>query len=220
MSNLVLNRPEYKSWEKKLKSNGVDIKNITVIGEVSRDQESIFATLIDCTLTTSEGISLPRLLILQSDGIMVIPVLNCVDDQTIYTLMVEQRRIVDGGISTEFPAGSVNALEEDPYHSAIQEIEEELGISISKAELNLLTQEPIISCSVFSSSVTYYFYFEKSVTKSFLLEMDGLETGCYHEQEHIKVKVKKMSEVASGNVNAFCLAGIKLLEKRFRKTFD
>jgi len=220
MTNLVQDSPEYRSWKMKLESNGVEIEHVNVIGEISRDEKSLFAALIDCTIRTSEGISLPRILILQSDGIMVIPVLNCVDDQTIYTLMVEQRRIADGGISTEFPAGSVNTLEADPYDSAIQETEEELGIRISKAELNLLNQEPIVSCSAFSSSVTYYFYFEKSVTKSFLSEMDGLVTGCHQEQEFIKVKVQKMSEVANGNTNAFCLAGVKLLERRFGKSFD
>jgi ADP-sugar diphosphatase len=219
MSELLNQSLEFKSWKKKLVSNGVELENVSVIGEISRDKKTLFAALIDCVINTPEGDKVPRLLVLQSDGIMIIPLFRCDEDNTFYTLMVEQRRIADGGNNMEFPAGAVNVPGEDPYEMAVQEIKEELGLTIERKELIILNQKPIISCAAFSSSSTDYFYFERNVSKSFLLEMDGRVTGCHLDQEYIKVRLQKMSDVAKNNSNALCLAAIKLLEQNRGEIF-
>ena len=99
MSQLVFDSPKFKNWKRNLESNGITIDQIEVIGEISRNGTSLFTALLDCQLMTPEGITMPRSVVLQGDGAIVIPVLNCVEDQTVYTLMVEQRRVVDGSFS-------------------------------------------------------------------------------------------------------------------------
>ena len=99
MSQLVFDSPKYKSWKRNIESHGITLDQIEVIGEISRNGTSLFTALLDCQLTTLEGITMPRSVVLRGDGAIVIPVLNCVEDQTVYTLMVEQRRVVDGSFS-------------------------------------------------------------------------------------------------------------------------
>ena len=162
---------------------------------------------------------MPRCVVLRGDGAIAIPVLNCVEGQTVYTLMVEQRRVVDGGISTEFPAGTVEPSIEDSIIVAVQELEEELGMQVSKEELQLLYQYPLKADPSILSATFHYFYFERDVTQVFLKKIDGRETGCHEDHEYMRVKVQKLSEVSQDNVTVFSLAGLQLLENKLVKKF-
>ena len=219
MSQLVFDSPKYKSWKRNIESHGITLDQIEVIGEISSNGTSLFTALLDCQLTTPEGITMPRSVVLQGDGTIVIPVLNCVEDQTVYTLMVEQRRVVDGSFTTEFPAGTVEPSIEDSIIVAVQELEEELGMQVSTEELQLLHPYPLKADPSILSAIFHYFYFEREVTQAFLKEMDGRETGCLEDHEYIRVKVQKMSEVSQTNQATFSLAGLKLLENKLGKTF-
>jgi len=156
-------------------------------------------------------------MVLRGDGAIAIPVLSCVEGQTVYTLMVEQRREVDGRISTEFPAGTVEPTMEEPLTVAVQELEEEVGMVVSAEELQLLHPYPLKVDPSILSAIFHYFYFEREVTQAFLKEMDGRHTGCNEDHEYIRVKVQKMSEVSQKNVTVFSLAGLQLLENKLGK---
>ena len=219
MSHLVFDSPKFKNWKRNLESSGITIEQIEVFGKISRNGTSLFTALLDCQLRTHEGITIPRCVVLRGDGAIAIPVLNCVEDQTIYTLMVQQRREVDGRISTEFPAGTVEPTMEEPLTVAVQELEEELGMVVLAEELQLLNPYPLKPDPSILSAIYHYFYFEREVTKAFLNKMDGRETGCHEDHEYMRVKVQKMSEVSQTNQSTFSLAGLKLLENKLGKTF-
>ncbi len=218
MSRLVLDSSRFQNWKRSLESKGASIENINVVGEVSRDGSTLYTALIDCLLKTPEGVSIPRCVVLQGNSIVVIPVLTCSDDKTIYTLLVKQRRISDGDFTTEFPAGSLEA-DDDPLIMAIRELKEELGLTVSENELVPLNQKQIEIAPGILYAMIHYYYFERSVTRSFLEEIEGRITGCHSEFEFIHVKVLKMSEVCSNVSNTYSLAGIKLLEHKLGKVF-
>jgi len=202
-----------------LESNGIKIEKINVVGEVFRDSSTLYTALIDCVLKTPEGATISRCVLLQGNSIVVIPILKCLDDNIIYTLMVKQRRISDGNFTTEFPAGSLEA-EDNPLSTAIRELEEELGLRVSENELVPLSQKQIeIAPGILYAMIRYY-YFERAVTRSFLEEIEGRSTGCHNESEYIHVKVLKMAEVSTRISNTYSLAGIKLLENKLGKVFS
>ena len=149
---------------------------------------------------------------------VIIPVLQCDEDQTIYTLMVEQRRIADGLSLEEFAAGGVDSNTDNLKTVACQEIREELHLSISPKELISMSDFPIRVNPDFSDGRVFFFYFEKKISLSFLQNIEGRNSGRHGDHEFIKIRVRKMSEITNC-VSPSALIGLKLLEKTCKKIF-
>lgn len=216
ISNLVLNSTKFQRWKQRVEANGIVIKKIEVLANISRGQ--INTALLDCLLITPEGTEIPRFVFMGGDSVVIIPVLTCCEDNEVYTLMVNQRRIVDGDYSTEFPAGTVDLLQDDPRAMACQELREELSLTISHDELIPLTTDPVKEHPSLADGRAYFFYFTRKVPFSFLEEMDGIKTGCREDHEYISIKVVKMSEVVNCRTPS-ALIGIKLLERALNRIF-
>ena len=200
-----------------MEANGNILRKMDVLAAITRDGVHLFGALIDCQVLTPEGNELPRYILIGDDSVVVVPVLTCQDNGEIYTMMVEQRRIIDGGFSIEFPAGSVGGNEE-PRAMASQEIQEELNLSIAPGELIPLAPGPIKINPSFSGDLTHFFYFEKVVSRSFLEERDLRSTGCHEEHEYLHVRVLKMADVRN-HLTSSALIGTKLLETALNRTF-
>jgi|TARA_B100001964_G_scaffold201439_1_gene229148 8-oxo-dGTP pyrophosphatase MutT (NUDIX family) len=217
MSLNIIDHPKIQCWRKRVEANGNIIKNIEVLATISRNEASLFGAVLDCQLLTPEGVKVSRCVMVFGDSVAIIPVLTCSDDGEVYTLMVEQRRIVDGDYSREFPSGGIETGG-DPKVSACNEIREELHLTVLPKELISLKPNPIKASSSILGDLVYYYYFERNVSLSFLKEIDGRSTGCHEENEFIHVRVLKMSE-ASDVLTIAALTGIKLLEKKLGRVF-
>lgn len=218
MSHIVFNNPKFQRWKQSIEVNGNIIKSIEVLANVSRKQSNFFGALLDCQLVTPEGVEIPRCVMLHGDSAVVIPVLKCCEDEEIYTLLVEQRRIVDGDYAKEFPSGGEDFSVDDLKSIACREIKEELHLSVSPEELIPLNTTPVKMNPSLYGDLAYFFYFEREVPFSFLKEMEGLNTGCHEEYEYVRVKVQKMSEVANCMTSS-ALIGLKLLERALNRVF-
>lgn len=218
MTHIVFNNIKFKRWKQRVEANGNVIKNIEVLGIISRDQVNLRWAFLDCRLLTPDGVEIPRCVLIGGDSAAIVPVLTCRQDRETYTLMVEQRRIVDGDYTEEFPAGTIDAVTNDPKIIACQELEEELHMTVSPEELIPLNHNQVKVNPCFSDGLVSYFYFEREVSLEFLEEMNGRSTGCHEDNEYIRVKVKKMSEVVNC-VTPSALIGLKLLERALNKVF-
>jgi len=217
MSNIIVDHPKIRCWKERVEANGNTIKDLKVLAAISRNETGLFGAVLDCQLLTPEGVEVPRCVMIFGDSVAIIPVLTCSDDGNVYTLMVEQRRIVDGDYSREFPSGGIET-EGDPKVSACKEIREELHLTVLPKELIPLKPYPIKASSSIMGDLVYYYYFERTVSLSLLKEIDGQSTGCHEENEFIQVKVLKMSE-ASDESTIAALIGIKLLEKKMGRVY-
>ncbi|MDP6583156.1 MAG: hypothetical protein QF535_00770, partial [Anaerolineales bacterium] len=103
MFHPVFNNFKFKRWKHRVEANGNIIKNIDILATVSRNSSNFSLAFLDCLILTPEGVEIPRCIVIRGESIVVVPVLNCTEDNETYTLMVEQRRIFDGGYSKEFP---------------------------------------------------------------------------------------------------------------------
>ena len=216
-SNTVFKDMKYKRWKQRIEANGNIIKDIELLSGISRDGINLFAAFLDCRLLTPEGNEIPRCVVIGGDSVVIVPVLTCYEDREIYTMMVEQRRIVDGDFNKEFPAGST-VNEEDPKTIACQELKEELHLNVSPEELIPLTTDLVkMNPSVLDARV-HFFYFERQVSRSFLEEMDGCHTGCFKDHEYINVRVHKMAEVAN-ILTPSAIIGVKLVEQALNRVF-
>ena len=155
MSNSLFAHPHFERWKQRLKKNGNIINKIDVLGIVSRDCDNFFGAFLDCQLVTPEGEEISRCVLIQDDSVVIVPVLYCQDDGEIYTMMVKQRRIVDGEFSFEFPAGG-RGMTNDPRLAASQEIQEELHLNIPAEDLLPLATNSIkIIPSTFGSMADF-----------------------------------------------------------------
>ena len=216
--NLILKHSKFLQWKERIEANGNIIKKINVVGEISRDRMDFFCVLIDVILLTGENKKIPRCVLLGGESVVVVPVMTCSDDNKVYTLMVEQRRIVDGDFAVEFPAGSIDSTTDDPKTVACQEIKEELNMDVVPDELLLLSNKRVKTNPSFSDSLVYYYYFERNFSMSELKKMEGKKTGENKHNEYIRVRLKKMSEV-SMCMTSSALIGIKLLEEALGRHF-
>jgi len=214
---MVFEDDHFQCWKKRVEKNGNSFVSVDVLAEISRDGSNLFGAFLDCVLMTPEGYEIPRCVLIGDDSVVIVPVLFCEDNNEIYTLMVEQRRIIDGGLCIEFPSGGVGRSG-DVISMACQEIKEELHISITTEELIPLATDSIKINPSFSGDIVNFFYFKKYVSRSFLEEMEGKNTGCHHDFEYIKVRVYKMSDVAD-HLTSSALIGIKLLERALNQNF-
>ena len=60
MINMVFESHMFKRWKQRVESNGNVIKNIEVLGVISRDQVNLRGAFLDCRLLTPEGVEIPR----------------------------------------------------------------------------------------------------------------------------------------------------------------
>ena len=216
MSFIVFEHPNYKRWKAKVEANGNIIQHVDVLSVISRDQEHLFYAFLDCHLLTPEGDEMTRCLLLSGEGAVIIPVLTCLDDGKLYTLMVEQRRIVDGDYSLEFASGRSN--EDEPLVIACQEVQEELNITIAPEELIPLNSTPFKVNPDHTDGLASFYYFKREMSLSFLKEIDGSLAGCREEQENIRIRVCPLSEAANV-LTPSAMAGIKLLERALNQVF-
>ena len=218
MSHIVFDSPKFKRWKQRVEVSGNIIKDIKILGFVSRDHVNLFGAFLDCKLITPEGVEIPRCVVIGGDSVVIIPVLTCVEDGEIYTLLVEQRRIIDGSIIREFPSGGISHNRDDLKAVACLEVKEELHMDVTSDELIPLGSGPVMMNPSASGDLAYFFYFERKVPNSFLQKMNGLSTGCHDDHEYIMVSVQKMSEAACSCVSSL-LIGTKLLEKAMNRVF-
>jgi len=217
VSHIVQDSYKFQQWKQRIENNGSVFKKIDILGYVSRNNKDLYSAFIDCLILTPKGVEIPRCILITGDSVVIVPMLTCSDDGKIYTLMVEQRRIADGGNVIEFAAGGIE-LESDPKIAACQEIQEELHLTVSTTELIPLTNEPVQVVPSSLEGRMHFFYFEKEVSLSYLEKMNDRNSGCEEAKEYIRIKVCKMSEVVMANTPS-ALMGLKLLEHKLNRMF-
>ena len=218
MTELVLHSLKFKRWKERIESSGNHILKVDILSVVSRQAGSFYAAFLDCLLLTPEGTRIPRCVVLRGESVLVIPVLRCTDDDTLYTLMVEQRCICDGSMHVGFPAGNADEMGADFAAMACGEIKEELGLDVEPADLVPLGEEGVFINPSITDDLVRFYYFTREVSSEWLAGIDSRSTGCHGEGEFIRVRVRKISD-AAGMKTTSSLVGLRLLERALGVVF-
>lgn len=162
---------------------------------------------------------LPGICFLRGDAVSILVALHCSEDDSVYSLLVDQPRVPIGQVSTlEIPAGMLDDTSESVTGIAVQEIREECGIDIHASDLVDLTalacEDAVRSGSLPAPSIppspggcdefVRYMYLEISVTKTELDEMRDKLTGLREHGEFISLRVVPMDQLwqVSGDAKA------------------
>jgi 8-oxo-dGTP pyrophosphatase MutT (NUDIX family) len=101
-----------------------------------------------------------------------------------YLLLVKQRRICDGSLTYEHPAGMLDS-ESDAYKVAAKEVWEETGIELTQSQLVQLLDFPAYPSSGTCDEAMYYFYCEIELPKEKISSYDDQFMGEASEHERI-----------------------------------
>jgi len=193
-------------WVRRFEQSGCVIKHIRNIGEVIV-QGNVYKRLVSITFRSPEGQTIERSILLGLDAVVIVPIFF--KGENPYFVTVEQRRVVDGCLSIEFPSGGVHSSLL-PVESAREELREEAGVALPLDRLKILS-DPLKVCESSLSETVYWYY---CILEDEEIPTDGEASGVASENEHIVIRVLSYSELES--VNSFhMVSACELLRRNF-----
>jgi 8-oxo-dGTP pyrophosphatase MutT (NUDIX family) len=184
---------KYNLWKNKLQSNGLDIHRVDELYSRRNGNGEVLFSLLYTDATTPEGNKIPPICFLKGE---VVSVLICfIDAQTKekYLLLVQQRRICDGSMTYEHPAGMLDS-ESDAAAVAAREVFEETGISVEKDQLVRVNKEPFYPSTGTSDEAMYMFYCELELSAEAISSYHNQTQGLLSDHEYINTHVVAFAE--------------------------
>ncbi|MCB1159812.1 MAG: NUDIX hydrolase [Leptospiraceae bacterium] len=201
-----LNSLKYKQWLDSLIKEGNRIDKVDVLNSVHKSNgESLFG-LVKVDAITPEGKKLLPIALIRGHFVCILVCIKEKESGEEFFLLVEQRRIADGSLFYEFPAGMCDS-EADPQLVALKEMEEETGLKIQKKDLILLCEKGLHTSPGLLDEKGFFFACDLEMTTKELQSFHNRKTGAEEENEHITTKLCKEDEVLRliKNTNGYLL---------------
>ena len=173
MAEKLTNSHKYNLWKQRLEQNGLTIHRVDELYSRHNGHGEVLFSLLYTDATTPEGDKIPPLCFLKGEVVVVLVCLIDAQSGEKYLLLVRQRRICDGLLNYEHPAGMLDS-EKDPAVVAAREVWEETGIEVPAGKLKALNPEPYFPSTGTSDEAMYLFYCE--------LELSAEQIAAYHDQ--------------------------------------
>jgi 8-oxo-dGTP pyrophosphatase MutT (NUDIX family) len=208
--------PMIRNWERSLVSNDWKIESLEPLNLLARRNGSPLFALLEAHGTDPEGRAmLPYVLVRGAASVVVPECANLATGERKF-LMVLQRRVGDGSMSLEFPAGMVENGG-DPAETALRELHEETGLPealIARASLQPLWTSGLTSSPGLSDEVVHFYGITLNLDDQTFRALDGGTAGHEDEGEHIVTALRTSAEVALGVKSVLALTGLLLFERR------
>ncbi|WP_149243424.1 NUDIX domain-containing protein [Dyadobacter sp. 32] len=184
---------KYNLWRNKLLKSGLEIHDIDELYTRYNGHGEVLFSLLYTDATTPEGNKIPPICFLKGE---VVCVLICLIDSITrqkFLILVQQRRICDGSLTYEHPAGMLDS-ESDAASVAAREVFEETGIAIEKKQLIQLNKDPFYPSTGTSDEAMFLFYCELELTMEQIQSYDNQTQGMLSEHEYIHTVVVPFAE--------------------------
>jgi ADP-sugar diphosphatase len=162
---------KYRTWAGDLNTHGVQLRGLEELSTIRKRNGEILFSLVKIDATAPEGNPILPIVMLRGNFVSV---LTCLIDRVTreeFMLLVCQRRVANGAMFYEHPAGMCDS-QTDPYEVALIEVSEETGMQISRDVLHLHNEERLYSSPGLLDEAGYFFSCE--------IEMDRDEINSYH----------------------------------------
>ena len=206
------NKNNYNLWLKSINKKKIDIKKIKIISKTFRKKEDFSICSIDCTIEVKGKKTIKRFVQIEGDSVVIIPVIKIRNEKDLRTILVQQIRVPVGNKTLEFPSGRRSG--HTFKMQAINEVQEELGISIKKNNLKILNNKKIFMIPSSTFGRVQFFYFKINLKKKDINKIDKKKQGISEHGEFIKTRIFKFKDILKLN-NANILLGLFLLKQQF-----
>jgi len=194
MDQDLLQEPKISSWMNKITAGGCSIRNIEPLSIYRKPGGELLFALLKTDITAPDGTTLPPIIFIRGHACIIVPLLKNRDTGDERFLMVRQRRIAAGALTLEFPAGMLDNNLDNPASTALKELEEETGLTITEEMLFPLHYKPFYSSAGASDECIYYFGCVVELDYADFSSFEGRTTGTHTEHEHIQVTLKTRAE--------------------------
>jgi 8-oxo-dGTP pyrophosphatase MutT (NUDIX family) len=200
-------------WLDTLKKSGTEIQAIQSIAEIRKKDNSLLFALLDTKTMSPEGTPLPGIVFIRGDACLIVPSIRNRKTNEELFLVVKQRRIGNGHMTIEFPAGMLDETTENPLGVAMRELEEETGLIIKDNEIFPLNDMPLYSSPGASDESIYFFGCIKEVSDEQFNAFKGKKCGNSDEKEYITVDLARQDDILSNCSSIQVMVGLYLFNR-------
>jgi ADP-sugar diphosphatase len=193
MKEKLIDSHKYNLWKNNLEKNGLEIHRIDELYSRYNGEGEVLFSLLYTDATTPEGNKIPPICFLKGE---VVSVLVCFIDSATrekFLLLVQQRRICDGSMTYEHPAGMLDS-ESDAAAVAAREVFEETGIAVDVSQLVKVNDTPFYPSTGTSDEAMYMFYCELELTTEEINSYHNKVQGIVSDHEYINTFVVPFAE--------------------------
>lgn len=215
--DLDYSEPKVQNWIQSLESNGCSIKNLTPLSMQYTSSGELLFAYVHAEVISPEGYLLMPIAFLRGHAVVVVPLVrNILTGEERY-VMVEQRRIANGAVNLEFPAGMLDRQVENPGLVALKELFEETGLVIQEQELFPLTDRLYYSTPGACDEGIWFYGAIVDLEDDAFLDLDGRIRMNENENERIRVVLKTVESCLRETVSLQGLLG-HFLMNAYRET--
>ncbi len=185
---------KFKSWRDVLLKHNIKINSIKELHTVNKGNGEMLFTLVHIDAVDPDNHKLLPVVLIRGHFVSVVTCLVEKETGNKYFLLVKQRRVANGDIFYEHPAGMCDS-EPDPWKVAIKEVGEETGLQITRDNLRMLHPEPLYSSAGLLDEAGYFFACDIPLSREEIDTYRNKSAGAIDENEVIVTHVCTLSEV-------------------------
>ncbi|MBK8394706.1 MAG: NUDIX hydrolase [Leptospiraceae bacterium] len=184
---------KFKSWKEVLIKNGIKIDSIKELYTVNKSNGEVLFSLVHINAVDSDNNKLLPIVLIRGHFVVVVTCLIEKETGNKYFLLVKQRRVANGDIFYEHPAGMCDS-ESDPWKVAVKEVGEETGLQITRENLRLLHTNPLYSSAGLLDEAGYFFACDIPLSRQEIDTYRNKSAGAVDENEVIITHVCTLTE--------------------------
>lgn len=194
MSRNLLEAHKIILWKDRLERNGNKVNGVEELYSKYRPDGSLLFALVNADAVSPDGDKLLPLCFIKGEVVCVLICLIDAETREKYLVLVQQRRICDGSLTYEHPAGMLDS-ETDPYAVGIREVKEETGIEISREQVvHLNPDKALFPTTGTSDEAMYLLYTELVLPARTIWSFHLQQKGEVSENESITTHVVPFEE--------------------------
>ena len=200
--------PLFQNWFSGFVKSGCLIKHLFLKSKIIKDDGEIYSLLLEIKYVTPEGFKQTRSILLRGCACVVVPIVR-IENQSSF-LLVQQRRVINGNFSLEYPAGKIET-DKTPIEAAQEELHQECGIHLP-TEKFLPLSEPLNVCeSAFDETAIWFYCYLDNFNAEAMLANNSYGENSNGEYTHLKL----VSEKSMHKINNFQIkTGLQLLREK------
>jgi 8-oxo-dGTP pyrophosphatase MutT (NUDIX family) len=203
-----------KEWSDAVTNAGCTIHSIQILNEIRKPDGEMLFSLVDANVTSPEGTILPRIVFVRGHACVIVTLLVNTNTGEEKFLMVKQRRIGNGQLNLEFPAGMLDNNSNDPVGVAIRELAEETGLHVSHQDMFTLGNKMYFSSVGGSDEAVYFFGCIVHVNDATFVSYNTRSAGNSDEGESITTILISRDEAESEATSIQVPLGFYLFDKQ------
>lgn len=207
------NSLKYKQWRTAMAAHGNTVDAVRPLSLIHKPNGELLFALLSADMRDPEGQPYPPVVLLRGAFVVIVTALTVAETGQEYLLLVRQRRVADGDMLYEHPAGMCDATD-DPLEVAVKELAEETGLHLPPQAFVPLNDRLLFTSPGLLDEGGWCYYVRHTLREHDLQLLLGQTLGNPAEQEFIQLHLATPQEALRLSRNITTLAATWLYLNR------